>query len=130
MVLYENSDIIQWGLRLLDGDLSYSPGYYGDIVQHDSGNIYDGNYYHSHYDDDSNHVENDEMIARTLQEEFSQLDIAESSSYPQANEGHGSYPQANEGPYHAPVLEYGWNNSSMMNHCSEGTSNATACLFI
>ncbi|KAI9086206.1 hypothetical protein K1719_031660 [Acacia pycnantha] len=109
MVLYENSDIIQWGLRLLDGDPSYSPGYYGEIVQHDTGNIYDGNYYHSHYDAESNHIENDEMIARTLQEEFSQLDIAESSSYSQASEEH----------YHAPEIAYGWHNSPMMNHFSE-----------
>ncbi|XP_054813031.1 OVARIAN TUMOR DOMAIN-containing deubiquitinating enzyme 10 isoform X2 [Prosopis cineraria] len=109
MVLYENSDIIQWGLRLLDGDPSYSPEYYGDIIQHDTSNIYDGNYYHGHYDAESDHIENDEMIARTLQEEFSQLDIAESSRYSQASEEH----------YHTPELAYGWHNSSMMNHHSE-----------
>ncbi|XP_028776074.1 uncharacterized protein LOC114732862 isoform X3 [Neltuma alba] len=109
MVLYENSDIIQWGLHLLDGDPSYNPGYYGDIVQHDTGNIYDGNYHHGHYDAQSNHTENDEMIARTLQEEFSQLDIAESSGYSQATEEH----------YHAPALAYGGHNSSMMDYCSQ-----------
>ncbi|XP_054813041.1 OVARIAN TUMOR DOMAIN-containing deubiquitinating enzyme 10 isoform X3 [Prosopis cineraria] len=49
------------------------------------------------------------MIARTLQEEFSQLDIAESSRYSQASEEH----------YHTPELAYGWHNSSMMNHHSE-----------
>ncbi|KAF7818635.1 OTU domain-containing protein [Senna tora] len=112
MVLHENSDFIQWGLRLLDGDPSYSPGYYGDIIQHDAADVYNGHYFHGQYDAESNHVENDEIIARTLQEEFSQLDIAESSSYSQEGQ-----------QFHASDPAYGWHNTSMMNHYSEGISH-------
>jgi hypothetical protein len=45
-------------------------------------------YFHSHYDSsEGNPVENDEIITRTLQEEFSQLEIAK-RSYSQADEEH------------------------------------------
>ncbi|XP_022634953.1 uncharacterized protein LOC106756678 isoform X2 [Vigna radiata var. radiata] len=110
MVLYEHSDVFQWGLNLLDGDPAYSPGYYGNIIQHDTGDIYNGHYFHSHYDNECNHVENDEIIARTLQEEFSQLEIAESSGYFQQGEQQ----------FHVPETQpsYDWHNSSMMNYCS------------
>jgi len=112
MVLYEHSDVFQWGLNLLDGDPAYSPGYYGHIIQHDTGDIYNGHYFHSHYDNECNHVENDEIIARTLQEEFSQLEIAESSGYLQEGEQQ----------FHVPETQpaYDWHNSSMMNYCSGG----------
>ncbi|XP_027351781.1 uncharacterized protein LOC113862782 isoform X1 [Abrus precatorius] len=110
MVLYEHSDVFQWGLNILDGDPAYSPGYYGNIIQHDNGDIYNGHYFHSHYGNECNHVENDEIIARTLQEEFSQLEIAESSGYLQAGEEQ----------FHVSETEpaYDWHNSSMVNYCS------------
>ncbi|XP_047153552.1 OVARIAN TUMOR DOMAIN-containing deubiquitinating enzyme 12 isoform X2 [Vigna umbellata] len=110
MVLYEHSDVFQWGLNLLDGDPAYSPGYYGNIIQHDTGDIYNGHYFHNQYDNECDHVENDEIIARTLQEEFSQLEIAESSGYFQQGEQQ----------FHVPETQppYDWHNSSMMNYCS------------
>ncbi|KAI4300299.1 hypothetical protein L6164_033691 [Bauhinia variegata] len=115
MGLYDHSDVIQWGLQFFDGDPSYSHGYYGGIVQQDSVDEYNGTYHvdiiqQGHYDTDSNHVENDEIIARTLQEEFAQLAIAECSTYSQAGEEQ----------IHASEPAYDWHNSSMMNYSSEG----------
>ncbi|XP_020213214.1 OTU domain-containing protein DDB_G0284757 [Cajanus cajan] len=114
MVLYEHSDVFQWGLNLLEGDPAYNPGYYGNIIQHDTGDIYNGDYFHNHYDNECNQIENDEIIARTLQEEFSQLDIAEPTGYLQAGEEQ----------FHVSETEHtydnGWQNSSMMHYCSGG----------
>ncbi|XP_065856874.1 OVARIAN TUMOR DOMAIN-containing deubiquitinating enzyme 10 [Euphorbia lathyris] len=86
MAVYEqDSDVLQWGLRLLDGDPHFYPGYYGSILQNEDS--YNGRYVRDHYDiSDSTHVESDELIARTLQEEFSQLAVAEASGYSPARE--------------------------------------------
>ncbi|TKY52968.1 Ovarian tumor, otubain [Spatholobus suberectus] len=110
MGLYEHSDVVQWGINLFDSDPAYSPGYYGDIIQHDTSDVYNGHYFHSHYDTESNQIENDEIIARALQEEFSRLDIAECSRYSQTNEEQ----------FHASEPAYDWHNTSMMNYCSGG----------
>ncbi|KAJ1392266.1 hypothetical protein SESBI_36009, partial [Sesbania bispinosa] len=110
MVLYEHSDVVQWGIDLFDGDPGYSPGYYGDIIQHDTGDIYNGHYFHSHYDTEYNQVENDEIIAQTLQEEFSRLAIAECSRYSHADEEQ----------FHASEPTYDWHNTSMTNYYSGG----------
>ncbi|KAK7245111.1 hypothetical protein RIF29_39945 [Crotalaria pallida] len=127
MVLYEHSDVLQWGLNILNGDPGYGTAYYSDIVQDDTGNIYNGHYFHNHYENDNhvengndnhvengndNHVENDEIIARALQEEFSQLEIDE----------HSSYVQEGEGQFHAPetVPAYDWHNPAISNYCPGG----------
>ncbi|KAI4349129.1 hypothetical protein L6164_009764 [Bauhinia variegata] len=115
MGLYEHSDVIQWGLQLLDGDPTYGPGYYSGIIQQDSGDVYNGHYYgdiiqQGYYHTDCNHVENDEIIARTLQEELSQLEIAECSRYSQGGEEQ----------IHSSDSAYDWHNSSMMNYYSGG----------
>lgn len=122
MALYEHSDVLQWGLNILDGDPAYSTGYYSGIIQHDTGDIYNGNYFHSHYENECNHVENDEIIARTLQEEFSQLEIAECSRY--AQEG--------EEQFHASETEpaYDWQNSAMVNYCSGGIIKGINCFVL
>lgn len=78
----QDSDMIQWGLRLLDGDPPFYPGYYGRIVQNEDN--YNGQYTitRDHYDiSDCTHVESDEIIAQTLQEEFLQLAVTEASEY-------------------------------------------------
>nr|ACU18218.1 unknown [Glycine max] len=108
MGLYEHPDVVQWGINLFDSDPAYSPGYYSDIIQHDTGDVYNGHYYHSHYDTESNQIQNDEIIARALQEEFSRLDIAECSGYSQTDEEQ----------FHASEPTCDWNNTSMMNYCS------------
>ncbi|KAL2323217.1 hypothetical protein Fmac_027596 [Flemingia macrophylla] len=110
MGLYEHSDVEQWGINLFDSDPAYSPGYYGDIIQHDTGDVYNGHYFHSHYDTERNQIENDEIIARALQEEFSRLDINECSRYSQTDEEQ----------FHAAEPAYNWHNTSMVNYCSGG----------
>ncbi|XP_019430648.1 PREDICTED: uncharacterized protein LOC109337982 isoform X2 [Lupinus angustifolius] len=115
MVLYENSDVIHWGMNLFDTDPGYNPGYYGDVIQHNTSDVYDGHYFHNHYDMEYNEVENDEIIARTLQEEFSQLDIADAE--------HSRYAQVHEEQFHAePACD--WHNASTMNYCPQGNDYA------
>lgn len=75
-----DSDVIRWGLRLFDGDSVFNSGYYGEMTPVDE--HYSGNYYRDQYNLESNCVENDEIIARTLQENLSQLSITESSGCP------------------------------------------------
>eukprot|EP00257_Ricinus_communis_P016624 XP_015574854.2 RNA polymerase sigma factor sigF, chloroplastic [Ricinus communis] len=86
MAMYEqDSDVVQWGLRLLDGDPPFYSGYYCGVVQNEDS--YHGQYIRDHYDiSDCTHVDSDEIIARTLQEEFSQLAVAEASRYSPARE--------------------------------------------
>ncbi|KAJ6699170.1 CYSTEINE PROTEINASE SUPERFAMILY PROTEIN [Salix purpurea] len=114
MVFYEqDSGVIQWGLRLLDGDPPFYSGYYGDatIVQSDDG--YHGHYARDHYDiTDCSHVENDEMIARTLQEEFSQLAVTEENEYSHGGEG-------GEAQLLSSVDDHDWHCTPTKNYCSD-----------
>ncbi|KAJ7976934.1 OTU domain-containing protein [Quillaja saponaria] len=112
MVLYEHSDVVQWGLHLFDSDPIYGPGYYSDMIQHDADDIYNGHYLQGHHDTDCNHVENDEIIAHTLQQEFAQLEIAESSSRQQT--------QADEQQLFSSGVAYDWHSSSMVDYSSGG----------
>ena len=87
MAIYEHdSDFVRWGLGLLsvedDPVLNYGYNYGYDM--------YHRQCYGVHYDVDSTNVENDEIIAHTLQEEFSRLDMAESSRYSCSGEDHDS----------------------------------------
>ncbi|KAM5575089.1 hypothetical protein ABKV19_014164 [Rosa sericea] len=49
------------------------------MIQHNANDIYRGQYIRGQYGTESNHVENDEIIAYTLQEEYSRLSVAEAS---------------------------------------------------
>ncbi|XP_011018726.1 PREDICTED: uncharacterized protein LOC105121693 [Populus euphratica] len=127
MVIHEQeSDVIQWGLRLLDGDPPFYSGYYGEaIVQSDDG--YHGHYVRDHYDiTDCSHVENDEMIARTLQEEFSQLAVTEENGYSHGGEElsvteENVYSHGGEGGEHlqTSVDEHEWHCTPMGNYRSD-----------
>lgn len=83
-----DSGIMQWARNLLDGDPVYNSVHYGDMIQHDANDIYRGQYARGQYDTESNHVENDEVIAYTLQEEYSRLSVAEDTGYSHAEEEH------------------------------------------
>ncbi|KAG6595233.1 OVARIAN TUMOR DOMAIN-containing deubiquitinating enzyme 10, partial [Cucurbita argyrosperma subsp. sororia] len=104
-----DSDAIRWGLRLFNGDSSYSTEYFHDMAQHDV-NFYD-HYHGNRCNNEVNHVENDEIIAHTLQEEFTQLEIAEASGCSNAEE-----------PYQTSNFALGWNNQSSRNYSSENES--------
>ncbi|KAM1050741.1 hypothetical protein ACFX13_033165 [Malus domestica] len=106
-----DSDIVQWGLRLLDGDPVYNSSYYygSDMIQQYANDIYHYEHIRSHYDTESNNVENDEIIAHTLQEEYSRLSVTEAYEYSHAGE---AQPQAS---FHADV----WHGQSTRDFCSD-----------
>lgn len=102
--MYEHSGLIQWGLQFFDCD-PINSGYHGEIVHHSADDVYNG-HYQEHYDTDCshtdcNHLENDEVIARTLQDDFSQLTVSEDR-------------------YQASNLEHDWHSPSTMNYHSSG----------
>ncbi|POO01704.1 OTU domain containing protein [Trema orientale] len=91
MAIYEDSDFIQSCLRLfnVEDDPVLSYGYYGNgMLQNHADDIYHRQSLGVYYDTESNNVENDEIIAHTLQEEFSRLDMEESSVHSHAGEDH------------------------------------------
>lgn len=109
----QDPDIFRWGLHHLLGDLSMKD-YYGIDVQ-DGTNICDGGYMqenNSHMDHSS--VENDEVIAHTLQEEYSNIANAESSR-PQ---------HENEEQMQTSVLAQDWFDPPMMNNSYSGNESS------
>lgn len=71
------SDVVRWGLNILEADPLFNSYYFGDNNQ---GEVYVYNQWHNGYnnpDTGCSNVENDEIIAHALQEEFSQLTISE-----------------------------------------------------
>lgn len=106
MVIHEHSYVMQWGLQLLDGDPNNS-GYYGEIIHHGADDTYNG-IYQGNYDSNCSHLENDEVIARTLQEEFLQLAVSEESGYSHAVEEQ----------FQASNREHEWHGPSVNYNCS------------
>ncbi|XP_023005715.1 uncharacterized protein LOC111498629 isoform X1 [Cucurbita maxima] len=100
------ADVIGWGRRLFDDDSVFNSGYYGEMTTVDD--HYPGNYYRDHYNLEQNSVENDEIIARTLQENLSQLSITDSSRYPVEREE----------PLQESMYTIGWQNSFPRNNNS------------
>lgn len=71
-----DSDVARWGLNFLDAGPLFN-SHYGDNNQ---GEVYVYHQWHNGYnntDTGCSNVENDEMIAHALQEDFSQLTISE-----------------------------------------------------
>ncbi|XVF55491.1 hypothetical protein PTKIN_Ptkin06aG0040000 [Pterospermum kingtungense] len=80
----QDSDFVNW---FLGGDPFYLPAYNSEMIQHDASDIYhQGYYFRGQTDTQSNQIENDEVIARTLQEEFSHLAVSEASKFSHAEE--------------------------------------------
>ncbi|KAJ0089181.1 hypothetical protein Patl1_32138 [Pistacia atlantica] len=108
----QDSGLLQWGLHFFECDPYLHSGYHGEIVQHDANDIYNGQYFRDHSDAECNQVENDEIIARTLQEEFSQefsqLALAEDSQYSHAGEDH----------LQDSVQDHDWHNLSTRDYSS------------
>ncbi|XP_050378304.1 OVARIAN TUMOR DOMAIN-containing deubiquitinating enzyme 12-like [Argentina anserina] len=106
------SGMMQWALSLFDSDPAYyNPVQYGDMIQNDANDTYRGNYIRRQCDTESNHVENDEFIAYTLQEEYSRLSVAEASRY-----YHGDEEQSQSSNNHADDRH----GISRRNYCSDG----------
>lgn len=87
MAPYEDSDFFQSWFRLFDPILSNGNYSYG-APQNIADDIYHRQSFGVYYDTESNSIENDEIIAHTLQEEFSRLDMEESPVYSHAGEDH------------------------------------------
>ncbi|XP_010253950.1 PREDICTED: OTU domain-containing protein DDB_G0284757-like isoform X2 [Nelumbo nucifera] len=112
MISHEpDPDVVRWGLHHLVGDYLFPNSvYFGTVTQHDS-DYYDGQYgRESHYDIEieCSNVENDEVIAHALQEELSQLAIAEASGSTNAEEEH----------LQASILAQDWLGPSVRNYNS------------
>ncbi|KAG6692753.1 hypothetical protein I3842_10G130700 [Carya illinoinensis] len=107
MIIHEHSDAIQWSLQLFDGDPIES-GYYGDMIHHGADDVYNG-IDQEHYDNDCSRLENDEVIARTLQEEFLKLAVSEPSGYLHA--GEENFQKSN--------LGHDWHSPSVNFYCSD-----------
>ncbi|KAH0470247.1 hypothetical protein IEQ34_001805 [Dendrobium chrysotoxum] len=88
MIMYDQDpDVLRWGLHLLQGDLS-SSAYSEATIQSDA-NIYQAEYRRENsVAIDCTNVENDEIIAHALQEELSQVALAEARGTSPADEEH------------------------------------------
>ncbi|XVF07879.1 hypothetical protein REPUB_Repub06bG0177300 [Reevesia pubescens] len=117
MIMYQqDSDFVHW---FLGGDPFFHSAYNSGMMQHDAGDVYR----HAHYvrgytDTQSSQIENDEVIARTLQEEFSHLAVAEASQFSHAGEQQfqaSSEPHEWQSPstrdYYYSSYEYGQDES-------------------
>lgn len=72
MLTYEQDpDVVRWGLQLFDGDPYSNCGYCGTIPQNNSG------CYENHYTTDCSNVEDNELTANSLQQQFSHFSLAE-----------------------------------------------------
>ncbi|KAK6942795.1 OTU domain, partial [Dillenia turbinata] len=100
----QESDVERWGLNFLEVDPIFTSvySYSADNYQH-----YHGEYFgNTHYDIDNSSVENDEIIAHTLQEELSHLTISDASEPSRAEEA----------PLHASMYSQDWLSSSTPNY--------------
>lgn len=104
MIMYDQDpDILRWGLDILHVEEFPNSDYCGSTTQNDA------HYYEGGYMRDDNFgtecicVENDEIIAHSLQEEFSQLAVAEATGPSHAGEEHSQ----------ASVLSQDWFVPSM-----------------
>lgn len=88
MIMYEQDpDIFRWGLHHLLGDMSISD--YGGTTAQNSANNHEVEYVTiSNFGTDQAAVENDEVIAHALQEEFSNVAVAEASGHTHSGEEH------------------------------------------
>lgn len=84
----QDPDILSWGLNILQVGPYPNSDYCGATTQNDA-HFYDGGYTREgNFGTDRICVENDEIIAHALQEEFSQLAVAEATGPLHANEEH------------------------------------------
>lgn len=83
MISYEQDpDVVQWGLQLFDAGPYSTCGYCGTVTQ-DSANCYHGHYFNEdNYETEFSNTENDELMAHALQQQLSQLAVAEASTPP------------------------------------------------
>lgn len=110
MVTYDQDpDILRWGLNLLEIGEPFSTNTYSTTSTPQNSGYYIGEYEReSHYDSMESKVESDEMLAHALQEEYSNLAVAEASG---ASIVDGQHMQAS-------ILEQAWSGPTPSNHSS------------
>ncbi|KAK4857015.1 hypothetical protein QYF36_023696 [Acer negundo] len=87
MITYEQDpDVVWWGLQLFDSDPYFNCGYGGSVTSDNLDYYHGQNFKEDHYDFDFCNIENDELIAHALQEELSQLAVAEAPESPHGGE--------------------------------------------
>ncbi|CAH2074346.1 unnamed protein product [Thlaspi arvense] len=117
----ENTSIVEWFLG--PHPYTYPPYgiemiHEGDEAHHHHHHHQTGEYYREYEDHRStSDVDNDEIIARTLQDDFLQLEIAESNDFSDQQQQH----QQQEGytNNYSNNNEYGWNDQSSVDYSSE-----------
>lgn len=113
MIMHDQDlDVVEWGLRLFNCDPD--PGYSCNPAEHDS-NIY-GQYFRDPYQTELS-IENDERIAHTLQEEYSQLAISEAS-------------ESSHEHMQTPIFPQDWLTVPAKNYCSGIRQTVAAELFL
>ncbi|KAJ6806025.1 OTU domain-containing protein-like isoform X2 [Iris pallida] len=121
MTMYDQDpDILRWGLNILHVEPFSSSAYCGTATQDDA-HLYDGGYTREgNFGTDHTCVENDEIIAHALQEEFSQLAVTEATGPSHASVEHSQ----------ASVLTQDWFVPSMTNFYSgnEGSQEEAGVL--
>ncbi|CAL1404218.1 unnamed protein product [Linum trigynum] len=110
MITYEEDDVVRWGLQLFESDPYSNYGYCQTPLQRDL-DYYDGRYFKGgYYDADRCNEERDELIAHSLQEELSQLSVAEPpAESPNEEEEDGGDSQVPDLPpnwFAQPLVEY------------------------
>ncbi|OAY51562.1 OVARIAN TUMOR DOMAIN-containing deubiquitinating enzyme 12 isoform X1 [Manihot esculenta] len=109
MITHEqDSDVVQWGLQLFESN-PYSNYMYGDNATQDDVDYYAEQLFkEDYYDAEYCTVENDELIALALQEELTQLSVAEA---PESPHGENKHLQVSS-------FQPDWNDQSMENYGS------------
>lgn len=76
----QDPDVVRWGLQLFDSD-PYSNYAYSGVIPHNSVDYYQDHYFKDdHFNAGSSNEENHNFSAQRLQEELSQLSVAEPPS--------------------------------------------------
>lgn len=121
----ENTSIVEWFL----GPPPYTYPPYGIEMIHEEHEVHhhqSGEYYREYEDHrSSSDVDNDEIIARTLQDDFLQLEIAESNDFSNQQQHQQQESYTNN---YGNNNEYGWNDQSTVDYSSGYLNRLFICL--
>ncbi|KAI4378732.1 hypothetical protein MLD38_016170 [Melastoma candidum] len=120
-MLEQDPDFMRWGCRLFNPIPPISSGYYIEPIPQDASIVYQGEYSVIDYGGDPGSVENDEIIAHALQEEFSQLAMRESPGYSTAADEELKEVTVDQQNWPVPPPNYYWPGNSST--CKEGDND-------
>ncbi|CAN1346382.1 OVARIAN TUMOR DOMAIN-containing deubiquitinating enzyme 9 [Linum perenne] len=106
MITYEEDDVVRWGLQLFESDPYSSYGYCQTPLQRDL-DYYDGRHFKGeYYDPECCNVERHDLIAHALQEDLSQLSVAEPPESPSEEDPDSQVPNYPPNWFGQPMVEY------------------------